>query len=97
VKRIDDVLDGPQVSALGMIQHLETADRSTAGYDVLGVPLRFDRAPLELRAPAPLLGEDTADVLEELGYDPSEMQSLAESGVVAIKARRAASATRGET
>lgn len=96
VKRLDDVLDGPQVSALGMIQHLAPAGSPTAGYDVLGVPFRFDRAPLELQDPASPLGEDTVDVLEELGYSSAEISELGERGVVAVAARSAAPATGGE-
>lgn len=45
-------------------------------------PLRFDDQPCPIRRGAPLLGEDTTQVLEELGYAPAEIERLYASGVV---------------
>jgi formyl-CoA transferase len=49
----------------------------------LGLPIRFsDREPAGERLPAPLLGEHTESVLEELGYTSDEMNRLKRSGAV---------------
>ena len=42
---------------------------------------RFDRTPSELPAKAPLTGEHTAGLLAEVGYSPSEIDSLLGAGV----------------
>jgi crotonobetainyl-CoA:carnitine CoA-transferase CaiB-like acyl-CoA transferase len=39
-------------------------------------------SPWELRRPAPLLGEHTAEVLAEIGIDDERLARLAESGAI---------------
>ena len=47
-----------------------------------GNPLRFTRSPLVTAGPSPLLGADTAAVLQEvLGLSPEEVDDLARTGV----------------
>ncbi|WP_251344307.1 CaiB/BaiF CoA transferase family protein [Haloplanus halophilus] len=45
-------------------------------------PLNFDRADTGFDEAPPLLGEDTRDVLTELGYSEEEIESLRESGAI---------------
>jgi crotonobetainyl-CoA:carnitine CoA-transferase CaiB-like acyl-CoA transferase len=47
-----------------------------------GVPLAFERTPGSIRRPPPLLGEDTDDILVELGYDKDAIRSLRERSVI---------------
>jgi crotonobetainyl-CoA:carnitine CoA-transferase CaiB-like acyl-CoA transferase len=49
---------------------------------VLNHPIRYDGNPPPLRRRPPLLGEDTADVLRELGYSSAEVEKLRADGVV---------------
>lgn len=44
---------------------------------------RFDRTPAEIRALAPYLGGDNAEILGEIGYSETEIARLGESGVLA--------------
>jgi formyl-CoA transferase len=48
----------------------------------LGSPMRFSRTRVRQDRAAPLLGEDSAGLLAELGYEPSEVSRLVESRVV---------------
>jgi crotonobetainyl-CoA:carnitine CoA-transferase CaiB-like acyl-CoA transferase len=48
----------------------------------LGSPMRFSRTPVRQDAAGPLLGEGSADLLAELGYEPTEVQQLLEQRVV---------------
>lgn len=70
----------PQVA--GMIA---TFDHPSAGrVQVPGPPVRFDsEAVTELRPP-PLLGQDTAEILGEVGYSPAEIDELVASGAAAV-------------
>jgi formyl-CoA transferase len=59
------------------------APHTTAGQvRQLGSPMRFSRTPTRRGRAAPLLGEDSAAVLAELGYDAAETRSMLEQGVV---------------
>jgi len=49
----------------------------------LGFPIKLSETPAEIRSPAPLLGEHTAAILEELGYSSFDVEQLRASGAVA--------------
>jgi formyl-CoA transferase len=49
---------------------------------VLGSPMRFSATPVRAERAGPMLGEDTADVLGELGIAPARIAELADQGVV---------------
>jgi formyl-CoA transferase/CoA:oxalate CoA-transferase len=58
-------------------------DHPTAGRIwTLGVPFRMAGTPLEIRRPAPLLGQHSEEVLAELGIPAEEIDRLRERGVV---------------
>ncbi len=45
-------------------------------------PFAFSRTPASVRTPPPLLGEQTGDILAELGYDAAETEHLRSAGIV---------------
>jgi crotonobetainyl-CoA:carnitine CoA-transferase CaiB-like acyl-CoA transferase len=48
----------------------------------LGSPMRFSRTPVRRDTAGPLLGEDSAVLLAELGYGPADVRDLIEKRVV---------------
>jgi len=48
----------------------------------LGSPMRFSRTPVRRDTAGPQLGEDSAELLAELGYGPAEVSNLVETHVV---------------
>jgi formyl-CoA transferase len=50
----------------------------------LGSPMRFSESPVQIKRAGPLLGEDTADVLGELGFDNQAITKMSERGVVGL-------------
>lgn len=48
----------------------------------LGVPVKLSDTPGEVRKAAPLLGEDTDEVLRRLGYDDAAVARLRKDGVI---------------
>jgi crotonobetainyl-CoA:carnitine CoA-transferase CaiB-like acyl-CoA transferase len=49
----------------------------------IGIAARFSTTPGEVRGPAPRAGQDTDDVLHELGYTFEEVAELHQSTIVA--------------
>ncbi|MGI4802935.1 MAG: CaiB/BaiF CoA transferase family protein [Janthinobacterium lividum] len=64
VHRVDAVFDDPQVQSQAMVIDVPHPGHGTVR--MLGFPLRFRDAPLQVRLPAPDLGQHTAEVLAEL-------------------------------
>jgi CoA:oxalate CoA-transferase len=80
INNIDQVVHDPQIIAREMIVEIE---HPLAGETYLpGIPIKLSETPGNIREPAPLLGEHTAEIFQELlGYDPEEVQALREQGV----------------
>lgn len=81
---INDVaaaLDDPHVQARGMVQEVQ---HPTAGaIKLLGPVAKFSRTPAAIRLPPPLLGQDTAALLQELlGYTPDAIAQLQADGAI---------------
>jgi crotonobetainyl-CoA:carnitine CoA-transferase CaiB-like acyl-CoA transferase len=59
-------------------------EHPTAGsVRTLGIPIQFSATPGDIRRPAPLLGEHTADVLAEYGgFTRDDLAALHAQGVV---------------
>jgi crotonobetainyl-CoA:carnitine CoA-transferase CaiB-like acyl-CoA transferase len=79
---LDKVAGEPQTEASGMLvsaEHPRLPD-----YRAVGLPIRWDGVrPTVSRVP-PLLGEHTAEVLAELGYDQAAIKELASRHVIQL-------------
>ncbi len=79
-----DLAADPQLQARGFLEHL---DHPEVGRRVhAGIPWRLTFGPNGVRAPAPLLGQHTDEVLAEvLGLDPDELDLLHRDGVLGAR------------
>jgi crotonobetainyl-CoA:carnitine CoA-transferase CaiB-like acyl-CoA transferase len=50
--------------------------------DQVGLPLSLSRTPASIRTAPPLLGEQSAEILDELGYPEEEIMRLRAAGVI---------------
>jgi crotonobetainyl-CoA:carnitine CoA-transferase CaiB-like acyl-CoA transferase len=66
------LFDDEHLNAVGFF---ETVDTPHGPVRFPGVPTWFSRTPGRVAGPAPELGADTAEVLEELGLAPAEVES----------------------
>ena len=77
---LDEALDSELVRAREMVVELDQP--GTDGVKQLGVPVKMSRTPGGLRAPGPVLGEHTHEVLAAAGYSEAEIAELEEAGAV---------------
>ena len=71
-----------QLHATGILQQL-------AGHDLVSPPMSADGERVRYRSDPPLLGEHTAEILLEAGYEQPEIDELAAAGVVRLAAAEA--------
>lgn len=82
VRSLDEVLGDPQTLAREMVV---TVPHATLGpVRVTGVPVKLSATPGAVRTGPPTLGQHTAAVLGELGYDQAAIDALASSGAVRL-------------
>lgn len=82
VLRRGDVLADAQVVARELIAEFEHADIGRVRQAVPAA--RFDRTPAGIQGPAPRIGEDSVDILTELGIDVVEIERLATEKIVRL-------------
>ncbi len=82
VRTVAEVFADPQIISREMVQ---TVPHTTLGeVRVTGVPVKLSETPGGVRTGPPTLGEHTAAILVELGYDQQAVRALADSGAVRL-------------
>jgi crotonobetainyl-CoA:carnitine CoA-transferase CaiB-like acyl-CoA transferase len=77
-----EVLNDPQVRHLDL---MEESVHSLAGkLQFIGGPVRYDGLPKEQSTPPPLVGEHSAAILKELGYDQTDVDALVAQGITRV-------------
>jgi crotonobetainyl-CoA:carnitine CoA-transferase CaiB-like acyl-CoA transferase len=82
VRSVEEVFADPQTHARGMVARVPHA--TLGEVSVTGVPVKLSETPGEVRTGPPTLGQHTAAVLGELGYDHDAVQALASTGAVRV-------------
>jgi formyl-CoA transferase/CoA:oxalate CoA-transferase len=86
INTIDRVVEHPQVAARGTL--VDCTHPVAGTIQMVGPPVRMSETPGAVRAPAPLLGEHTDQVLRErLGLTDDEIATLRNDGVIGTRPR----------
>lgn len=81
---VADIAADPHYAARGMLQQIKLDDGSEM--TVPGIVPKLSATPGTHRRNAPALGQDTDDILKEMGLSANQIQKLKESGIVGNKA-----------
>lgn len=76
-----EVLDDPHVQAMGYLQRVPFPGASR-DVPIIETPFRMSATPGEIRTRAPLLGEHTDEILDQIGYSAEQVAALRDQQVV---------------
>ena len=85
IMKPEDMFDDPQLSQPGAMVEVTLADGRTISVPAL--PLELKGRRLERRLDIPRVGEHSAAVAQELGYEPARIARLVADGVLGLDAR----------
>jgi crotonobetainyl-CoA:carnitine CoA-transferase CaiB-like acyl-CoA transferase len=80
INTIHEVFDNPQIKHLGIPKQITHPKMGAS--NLVGSPINMSDTPPKFFRPAPLLGEQTEEVLAQLGYDSHAVKELRASGVI---------------
>lgn len=80
VHSLDEVLAMPHTAERGIV--MEYRHDAYGPLKTMAMPVSFDGAARRVDLPPPQLGQHTAEILAELGYDAAEVDRLHDEGVV---------------
>jgi crotonobetainyl-CoA:carnitine CoA-transferase CaiB-like acyl-CoA transferase len=80
INTVPEVFDDPQVKARGLLK--QVAHPSGAVVPQIMSPIRFNDATMPNSLVPPLLGQHSDEILKELGYSASQIETLRQAGVI---------------
>ena len=84
VNDFKEVFDHPQIVARGVVKEVEHP--RLGKMRAVRNPVLFDHDGPDLARHAPMLGEHSEEILQELGYAAAEIQALVAAGVTKLAA-----------
>ncbi|HEY2920036.1 MAG TPA: CoA transferase [Candidatus Binatia bacterium] len=80
INMIHEVFDDPQIKHMGIPKQISHSKMGTT--NLVGSPINMSDTPAKFFWPAPLLGENTKEILTRLGYDSNSIEELRVNGVI---------------
>ncbi len=77
---LDELIDDPHLAAVGFFQRM---DHPTEGpIKLTGIPAHWSRSRMTITRHAPLIGEQSVEILREAGFDDAQIRQLCAEGTV---------------
>ncbi len=80
VQNLPEVFEDPLFAEREMV--LEISGKDGKKRKILGIPVKLSGTPGSVRTPPPGFGENTGDILRELGYNDEQIREFGEKGVI---------------
>ena len=81
INNIEQALAEPQIAAREMLVNIPHP--LNPAFRMVGSPIKLSGTPVEYRRPAPMLGQDTDDVLAgQLGLSDAQLAELKAGGII---------------
>lgn len=80
INTIQEVFEDPQVKHMGIPKQIHHPKMGTS--NLIGSPVNLSDTPAQFFRPAPLLGEQTEEILNRLGYDKGAIERLRVRGII---------------
>jgi crotonobetainyl-CoA:carnitine CoA-transferase CaiB-like acyl-CoA transferase len=80
VNRLDELADDPQVKQRKMILEVDTPDKGKVRQ--AGISIKLSKTPGSVRNAGAKPGENTEEILKELGYSPEDIRQLRKENVI---------------
>jgi len=80
VLSVAEAANDPHLRGRGMIVEVEDAKKGR--HQQVGVMVKLSETPGTIRTTGPEVGENTNEILQDLGYDAKEIETLKESGAI---------------
>jgi len=80
INTIHEVFNNPQIKHLGIPKQIEHPKMGVS--NLVGSPINMSGTPPKFFRAAPLLGENTDEILKQFGYDEGAIEELRANGVI---------------
>ena len=80
VQNVPEIVHDEQLLSRNMLWEID--DPGIGHHQNMGNPIKMSKTPPALKNGAPLLGQDTDNILKELGYDEATISNYHEQGIV---------------
>ena len=77
---IHEVFANPQIKHMGLPKQITHPQMGMT--NLIGSPINMSGTPANFFRPAPLLGEQTDEILQQIGYSTDEIEELRHSKVI---------------
>lgn len=84
VNRAEDLFKDAHVRKREMLVEVEGHPGTHQKVEIVGTPLKFSDTPAKVYTRAPMVGEHSAEILKQLGYDDQYIAQLVEENILGV-------------